>query len=193
MRVLRAADYRRMPWKNGGGETIEMMVSPADASFDSFDWRISMAHVGAPGPFSLFPSIDRTLSVIAGNGISLKLGDDQTVRLDRQSAPFSFSGDARVDSMLADGAIDDLNVMTQRSRCRHRVSRHTLTMPTELQREGQTGCLVAFGGDVVVRAQSQSTTLATTDMVIFDAGDPQAFIAAPHSPAELFLIEIWEL
>ena len=48
MRTLREADYRRMPWKNGGGETIEMMVSPAGASFDTFDWRVSMAYVGEP-------------------------------------------------------------------------------------------------------------------------------------------------
>ncbi|MDZ4369355.1 MAG: HutD family protein, partial [Afipia sp.] len=46
MRTLREADYRRMPWKNGGGETIEMMASPAGASFDTFDWRVSMAYIG---------------------------------------------------------------------------------------------------------------------------------------------------
>src|SRR5262245_51673843 len=119
MRLLRATDYRRMPWKNGGGETIEMMVSPASASFEAFDWRISMAHVGAPGAFSLFPSIDRTLSVVAGAGLSLRFAAGDVVSLDRHSIPFSFAGDLAVDSTLIDGPIDDLNVMTRRDRCRH--------------------------------------------------------------------------
>ena len=26
--ILRAKDYRRMPWKNGGGETVEIAVFP---------------------------------------------------------------------------------------------------------------------------------------------------------------------
>ena len=33
MQVLRQADYRRMPWKNGGGETTEVTVSPPGAGF----------------------------------------------------------------------------------------------------------------------------------------------------------------
>ncbi|RWP07744.1 HutD family protein, partial [Mesorhizobium sp.] len=28
MRILRAAEYRSMPWKNGGGVTTEIAVSP---------------------------------------------------------------------------------------------------------------------------------------------------------------------
>ncbi|MDP1908248.1 MAG: HutD family protein, partial [Hyphomicrobium sp.] len=43
MRILRAKDYRRMPWKNGGGETTEIAISPEGAALDSFDWRVSMA------------------------------------------------------------------------------------------------------------------------------------------------------
>ncbi|TIV74879.1 MAG: HutD family protein, partial [Mesorhizobium sp.] len=31
MRILRAADYRVMPWKNGGGTTTEIAVSPDGA------------------------------------------------------------------------------------------------------------------------------------------------------------------
>ena len=41
MRILRAPDYRRMPWKNGGGETTEIAVFPAGAGLDDFDWRVS--------------------------------------------------------------------------------------------------------------------------------------------------------
>ena len=55
-----------MPWKNGGGETIEIMKWPQDGDLSHFDWRISMAQVALDGPFSVFPKIDRHLAVLAG-------------------------------------------------------------------------------------------------------------------------------
>ncbi|MGO4713019.1 HutD/Ves family protein [Bradyrhizobium sp. 2TAF24] len=189
MRTLRAASYRRMPWKNGGGETIEMVVSPAGASFDSFDWRLSMAHVGAPGPFSLFPDIDRTLSVINGDGLTLTL-PDRTVTLDRCAAPFAFPGDVAVDSTLTDGAIDDLNVMTRRSRCRHRVTRHGLTAPTRLALSGEIAVLIAIGGGVEIAAGSHLVMLGPKDTLVLDADDATTLTATPQGTADLFVVEI---
>ncbi len=60
-----------MPWKNGGGETVEIAVFPEGAGFKDFGWRISLASVASDGPFSAFPGIDRTLTVIDGVGIDL--------------------------------------------------------------------------------------------------------------------------
>src|SRR5580704_9253002 len=73
MRLLPAGQHRRMPWKNGGGETTEIAVAPEGAGLDALDWRVSMARVATDGPFSAFPSIDRTLSVLAGVGIALAI------------------------------------------------------------------------------------------------------------------------
>ena len=28
-----------VPWKNGGGSTIEIAIGPPDAGFENFDWR----------------------------------------------------------------------------------------------------------------------------------------------------------
>lgn len=193
MRTLREADYRRMPWKNGGGETIEMMVSPADASFDTFDWRVSMAYVGEPGPFSLFPDVDRTLSVIAGTGISLTFHGGEVISIDRQSEPFEFSGDLKVDSALIDGPIYDLNVMTRRPRCRHRVSRYPLASPTRLEWQGNAGIVVAIGHGIGIRAGNHAVTLAHKDALVFDPEGSRAFTASPLGDVNLFLIEIWQL
>ncbi|WP_186420383.1 HutD family protein [Bosea sp. CS1GBMeth4] len=123
MRLIRAADCLVMPWKNGGGTTTEIAVAPEGASLSDFDWRISMAHVGQDGPFSAFPGIDRTLSVLTGVGITLAFGDGERVQLDRTSAPYSFAADRAVEGLLADGPIDDLNVMSRRGLWRHRVER----------------------------------------------------------------------
>ncbi|OKO86731.1 hypothetical protein AC629_15625 [Bradyrhizobium sp. NAS80.1] len=187
MRILRAAAYRRMPWKNGGGETIEMVVSPAGASFDTFDWRLSMAHVGAPGPFSLFPGIDRTLSVIEGHGLTLKL-PEREVTLDRQTAPFAFPGDVAVDSTLVDGPIDDLNVMTRRSRCHHRVQRLSLAASTKLALSGEIAVLVAIGGSVELATGSQTVTLAPKDAL--EINDVTTLTVTPQGTADLFVVEI---
>ena len=86
-RLLRNADHRRMPWKNGGGETVEVIVHPEGASLSDFGWRVSMASVASDGPFSVFPGIDRTLAVLSGNGMALSIEGLGDRLLPPQSAP----------------------------------------------------------------------------------------------------------
>ena len=69
-----------MRWKNGGGETAEIAVSPPGAALDAFDWRLSMAKVETDGPFSAFPGIDRTLAILEGEGIRLSVGGEPPLR-----------------------------------------------------------------------------------------------------------------
>ena len=40
LKVLRAVDYPRMPWKNGGGSTEEI-TRDAGTGLDGFGWRLS--------------------------------------------------------------------------------------------------------------------------------------------------------
>ena len=109
MKVLRSAAYQRMPWKNGGGETTEILVSPQGAALSDFDWRISMALVNADGPFSAFPGIDRTLSILEGAGITLTIASVPHI-LTLSSPPLPFPGDAPAHAVLIGGPITDLNV-----------------------------------------------------------------------------------
>ncbi|RCK45271.1 hypothetical protein TH25_18220 [Thalassospira profundimaris] len=126
VRILRASDYRRMPWKNGGGETVEIAVFPANAGLDDFAWRISMATVASDGPFSSFPGIDRTLSILHGAGMTLVIGDKVPVTLTRDTEPYPFAADVATSALLVDGPITDLNVMTRRGHNTHRVTRHVV-------------------------------------------------------------------
>src|SRR5687767_15094371 len=105
MHILRAENYRRMRWKNGGGETAEIAVSPDSAGLDGFEWRVSMATVEAGGPFSLFSGVDRTLSVLEGEGIVLDVEDHLPVTLTAASAPYSFPADAATNAELVGGPI----------------------------------------------------------------------------------------
>ncbi|RFB78627.1 HutD/Ves family protein [Methylovirgula sp. 4M-Z18] len=119
MRLIPASSYTSMPWKNGGGVTTEIAVYPEGAGLETFEWRVSTAHVASDGPFSLFPNIDRTLSVLNGGGIVLHGGE--TVSLTPQTMPYAFAADTPVSAALIDGAIDDLNVMTRRGEWTHSV------------------------------------------------------------------------
>ena len=114
MHVLRLSDYKRMPWKNGGGETLEIAVFPPEAPAGAFDWRISMATVAANGPFSSFPGIDRTLTVIDGDAMELTVEGHPPALLYQGSEPYSFPGDVPTSGRLRSGPIADLNVMVRR-------------------------------------------------------------------------------
>ena len=120
MRLLRRADLHAQPWKNGGGVTWEITAHPAGAGLADFDWRISMAEVASDGPFSVFPGIDRTLTLLEGAGIVLDFAG-APVTLDPRAPPLSFPGEAPVTGRPIDGPIIDLNVMTRRVSACHAV------------------------------------------------------------------------
>ncbi|WP_214472805.1 HutD family protein [Mesorhizobium sp. dw_380] len=146
MRVLRAADYRVMPWKNGGGTTTEIAVSPDGAGLDDFDWRVSMARVESSGPFSNFAGIDRTLSVLEGEGIVLDIAGQPEARLTPASQPFSFPADMPTSAALIAGPIADLNVMTRRGRMLHSVERLALSQPVEIATRAGSTLILCHGG-----------------------------------------------
>jgi environmental stress-induced protein Ves len=111
------------PWKNGAGITREIAVSPAGASPETFDWRISVAEVGRDAPFSAFPGIDRFIVLLRGSGMLLRGADGDLVhRLDRRHEPFHFAGDLPLDATLLGGPSSDFNVMTRRGRFRAEVT-----------------------------------------------------------------------
>lgn len=116
MRILRAADHPRMPWRNGGGETREILAHPPGADTASFDWRISMARVEVDGPFSVFDGVDRVLAVLEGGGLELTIEGMGTHLLAPSSDPLAFPADAATTARLAGGPIADLNVMVRRGR-----------------------------------------------------------------------------
>lgn len=123
--LLRNADHRRMQWKNGGGETVEVFVHPQGASLSDFGWRVSMATVASDGPFSVFPGIDRTLAVLSGDGMALSIDGFGDRLLTPTSEPLAFLADAPTAARLTGGPITDLNVMTRRGHFGHTLSRHT--------------------------------------------------------------------
>ncbi|WP_331770590.1 HutD family protein (plasmid) [Embleya sp. NBC_00888] len=113
-------------WRNGGGDTREIATRAAADPAD-FDWRASIATISADGPFSAFPGVDRTITLLAGGGVRLVGDDGLDHRLDRTGEPFAFSGESAVRATVLGAGTRVLNIMTRRGRWAARV--HRVTAP----------------------------------------------------------------
>lgn len=109
-RWLAAADFRTMPWANGKGVTTEL--ARADDARGAMRWRLSRASVVEAGPFSVFPGVDRVLTVMTGPGFDLE-GEGIALQA-RPFAPVAFAGDVAVRATGVSAASEDFNVMTAR-------------------------------------------------------------------------------
>ncbi|MDO7898265.1 HutD/Ves family protein [Pseudomonas citrulli] len=119
MKILRAADYPRMPWKNGGGSTEEI-TRDAGTGLEGFGWRLSIADIAESGGFSTFPGYERIISVLQGDGMTLNV-DGQPTRALRPLDPFAFSGESQVHCTLLGGPIRDFNLIYAPQRYRARL------------------------------------------------------------------------
>jgi environmental stress-induced protein Ves len=190
MRLIRSADYRRMPWKDGGGETMEIALAPPGAALDAFDWRISMARVAVDGPFSRFPGIDRTLMILDGNGIRLAIDGSAPVDLTAASDPLSFPGDVAASANLLVGSVTDLNVMTRRGRLTHSMQHHRIDAPTDLALDADTALLLCAAGSVQVTTSDGTAHLAARESLLADDRPRGPWRLVPEGPCLLVLIEI---
>jgi len=189
-RIVSPDRYRRMPWKNGGGETIEIAIFPSNADLDTFAWRISTAIVGSDGPFSMFRGVDRTLSILSGNGISLSVGDDERM-LDQDTAPFSFPADVPAVARLIDGPITDLNVMTRRAGWRHKVRRCRMRAGEALTLDPTARWTVVFCQNGAIEADDgTSPSLLTSNATLLIEDDAHGWALRATEPTKAFVIEI---
>ncbi|CAN5160198.1 hypothetical protein BH09PSE1_BH09PSE1_26980 [soil metagenome] len=161
--ILPAADRVATPWKNGGGVTREIAASPSGAGLDDFDWRVSMAEVREAGAFSLFPDVDRVLTVLEGT-LGLTFAGEKPTFLDPTSEPFAFPGDRPCHGLPVVGSVLDLNVMCRHSRFHSRVDR---VADATWRPSGEAAILIALE-PLAVGAE----TLNRFDALLFTAIDP---------------------
>jgi environmental stress-induced protein Ves len=112
--LLCVDDIAPVPWRNGGGETRELLAWP-----DPSDWivRISVAEIRASGPFSDFPGVDRWLAVLQGGAVRLDTRGLGTQELGVERASLhAFPGDAPTHCTALGAATRDFNVMLRRAR-----------------------------------------------------------------------------
>ena len=189
MRILKSNEYRRMPWRNGRGETAEVAISPTGATLEDFDWRVSMARIEGDGPFSIFPQIDRTLAVLRGDGLCLSIAGSAPLELTRDSEPLSFPGDVAAGATLLGAAVTDLNVMTRRERSKHSMRRLHIAGSVEVPLEAPLALLICAEGSLQIDVNAETGTLMTLDALLVEEARATVRISSDAS-ALAYLIEI---
>lgn len=180
--LIRWSDRVASPWRNGGGVTREIATHPAGAP--DFDWRMSVADVSAPGPFSAYPGIDRVITLLEGAAMDLTVGADR-VRL-TPLQPYAFAGEAAVDCTLPDGPTRDFNVMTRRGRVSAEVRVRRLDDTVELPAADGLWLLVCVSAALRVDINGERhvlgryDTLRVKNAVTVGAGDLLEVVLRPE-------------
>ena len=112
--------YRRTPWKNGGGVTIDIADDYAPeappGSWSGMLWRFGRTQIVAPGPFSDLSGFDRILTVIGGRGLWLDIAGGVSLDVREPFQPVRFRGEDRIISRLEAGPVAVLNLLADRTR-----------------------------------------------------------------------------
>lgn len=121
MQRLDPATYRRTPWKNGGGVSVEIAAEHDPALGEGWAglvWSFSRTGFAAPSPFSDLSGTDRIIAVLTGRGLVLRAHDGGAdVVVGPPFHPAPFDGGRRVDG-VPDGPVTVANLMGRRGQVR---------------------------------------------------------------------------
>lgn len=183
MQLIRYWECPSTTWKNGGGSTKQLLISPSHADLSDFDYRISIASVSSSGPFSQFIGINRQLCLLEGEGLKLHIqGDnlDSGTLLTPNDAPFNFKGETQIESQLLDDSVLDFNVMTKRGKYSSNIEKicinDTFISDTLDTTQEQNVCmplqLLLCLEPVIWDQNGHLTELERYDLLLFPNGEP---------------------
>ena len=175
-----------MPWKNGGGKTMQVAVHPEAADMDGFAWRISIATITRAGPFSIFPDTDRTLAILEGEALVLAVGEQPPVALSPESEPLSFAADQPVMAQPVGGAVTDLNVMVRRGHWRHAMRRLGFAAPSRAVLDLPQAVVVWIRGGGMMQTDSGAMQASPLDAA-YEA-EPAQWTITADGPALAYVI-----
>ncbi|MET0594430.1 MAG: HutD family protein [Polyangiaceae bacterium] len=188
MRHLTPDHYVRMPWRNGGGTTTELVVehggrgamATAGARAERFLYRVSIADVETDGPFSRFEGYDRHIMMLSGRGMTIDCGAHGVLDLAAPFEPRTFSGDWDVTGTLRDGAVRDFNLIVDRARATSSLAVRPLTAPIAMTFDaGQIGIIYVIAG-ALVNAASGDTIVADAPIELTPRGEARIAVATVH-------------
>jgi environmental stress-induced protein Ves len=164
MILLREAEYITVPWKNGGGLTREILKVPVDAT--AFDWRLSLATIEQPGPFSTFEDYDRTLVLVRGAGVELDFGAYGRAVLRTPGQLAAFDGSWATSCTLLDGPSSDLNLIVSKTRAEARARLVRIATPEIIHTAGWEETLICCiaGAAQIENAAGEIATLSGADV-----------------------------
>jgi len=183
LKLLTAGDFKRVPWANGRGTTLEL-IRQEDAG-GALLFRLSVADIVEPGPFSPLPGIDRVITLIDGAGFDLDFGGMRPAEALRPFAPLAFSGDWSTTASAVHGPSRDFNVMTARGK---------VTAEVEAVTSAKTiaACPLAYvyvaRGQIEASASETSVTATSGELIICEGED--AITLAPHPESGALMVRL---
>jgi environmental stress-induced protein Ves len=105
--LLDPSQYKRTPWKNGGGTTTTI------AEQDGI-WQFGRTPITQPGRFSDYTGFDRAQVLVRGHGLLL-LAPDGAINVRLPFRPVRFAGETPITSHLEAGAVEVVNLIGKRS------------------------------------------------------------------------------
>lgn len=141
MDFLAATGREPQPWLNGGGITREIAK---DTRVGKPRWRLSLADITTPGPFSGYPGYRRFLTLLMGAGLRLRV-DGVTYEIADRFDVFPFDGGAETVCTLIDGPVTVFNVFLGRDSRSPSVEIHRLQETASFSGAGQTAVVCLDG------------------------------------------------
>ncbi len=121
-REITKPQFKQMPWKNGLGTTTEIYRLEVKGQLI---FRLSTAAMASNGPFSLYPGIDRTISLLDGAGFTLVAPDSTTEIFDPLKV-HAFAGESQIECRLKNNKCLDFNTMVDRKYGNVQVAKHVI-------------------------------------------------------------------
>lgn len=160
-----AADFTVMPWKNGGGTTTELARDTADADYG---WRLSIAAIAGSGPFSVFPGMQRIITVLEGGGMRLTVDG----KASRDLLPFDaypFDGGGSTECALLQGPIRDFNLIHRQDSFSSRAEWFNLPDARTFLSAADTVLIYSSGAETVVQTSAGAgITLGRDELLRLD-------------------------
>ena len=160
--IVRFAELPVVPWRNGGGVTREVLASGGSGP-QGFDWRISIADVSQPGPFSTFPGVDRVITLVEGERMDLVI--DGVVHVLGLHESLSFDGASQASCSLPAGPMRGLDVMTRSDRMSAAVAVRDLSETRPIAVSGSQVLVLLNGSAMVAGADESRAELHPLDAV----------------------------
>jgi len=112
--LLAPLQYRRTPWKNGGGVAIDVAT---DEATGGEVWRFGRTAIPVPGPFSDYTGYDRVQVLIAGQGLVLD-GPEGEIDLRTPFKVVRYKGELPLVSRLEAGPVEVVNLIGLRAKAK---------------------------------------------------------------------------
>jgi hypothetical protein len=170
-----------------------------------------MASVKEDGKFSVFTGYERSIAVIGGQGMLLRVGDSpEWIQLSRSTPPFQFPGHEITEAKLIQNApISDFNVFSKQEKFSHRSSRYFLHPNDSPQRISftssyfspslsplsSTHVLCPLGGDLLIKFLSvgngEDLVVEDGDSCVVSQYEGDVELSCHTAPVELFLTDFY--